>query len=295
MYQSFSARAVGLPNLPAETTIEIAAAAGFDAVDLMIRDLVRSGTDLSKIRDRMKEFGLRAGAFPMTMDWRGDEASFRRDLAELPQIARAAAGLGLTRTGTWVMPETPTMPPSGTDSATFRAEIAAFHGDRLGAIAKVLADHGIRLGLEVIGVSTFRRGVGVPFITRIDELDPTLKVLRDQPNIGLLVDVFHLHAAGEPFTAALAWGADRLVWAHVADLPPGFNSGREAIIDAERGLPDARGSLDCRAFLAMLDNAGFDGPVTAEPLGRCARLVGEKPIEVAHRVKRALDGCWPQP
>ncbi len=293
MYQSFSARAVGLPGLPTETTIEIAAAAGFAAVDLMILDLVRSRADLSKVLGRMEELGLRAGAFPMTIDWRGDEASFRRDLAELPLIARAAAGLGLTRTGTWVMAETPAIPPLIIDPATFRAEVASFHVDRIGAIARVLADHGIRLGLEVIGVSTFRRGVGVPFITRMDQLGPTLQAIWDQPNVGLLVDAFHLHAAGEPFTAALAWGVDRLVWAHVADLPPGFTLGREAIIDAERGLPGYQGAVDCRAFLAMLGDAGFDGPVTAEPLSRCKDLIGQEPVEVARRVKRALDDCWP--
>ncbi len=294
MFQSFNARAVGLANLPAEVTIEVAADAGFDAVDLMIRDLVRSGANLPRLRDRMDELGLRGGAFPMTMDWRGDEASFRRDLAELPKLAQAAAFLGLTRTGTWVMPETPTMPPPGIDPAAFRADAAAFHVDRIGAIARILADHGVRLGLEVIGVSSFRRGVGVPFITRMSELDPALSPLWDEPNVGLLVDVFHLHAAGEPITDALAWGVDRLVWAHIADLAPGRSIEREAIIDAERGLPGENGAIDCRAFLQMLHDAGFDGPVTAEPLSLCESLMGQEPSEVARRVKSATDACRPE-
>ncbi len=293
MYQSFNARAVGLANLPVETTIKVAAGAGFDAVDLMIRDLVRSGTDLPRLRDQMGELGLRGGAFPMTMDWRGDEASFRRDLAELPKLAKAASFLGLTRTGTWVMPETPTMPPPGADPAKFRAEVTAFHVDRIGAIARVLADHGIKLGLEVIGVSKFRRGTGVPFITRMSDLVPTLEAIWDQPNVGLLGDVFHLYAAGEPITQALGWGVDRVVWVHVADLPRGAAIDRKAIIDAERGLPGKDGTIDCRAFLRMLQEAGYDGPVTAEPLARCESLVGHEPDDVARRVKSAMDECWP--
>lgn len=293
MYPSFNARAVGLPDLPTLETIDVAAAAGFAAVDLMIRDLARSGADLGAVRDRMAARGLIAGAFPMTMDWRGDEAAYRRDLAELPGLARAARSLGLARTGTWVMPETPRMPAPGEDPAALRAEVAAFHLERLRPIARILADHGIRLGLEVIGVATFRRGAGVPFVARLAELAPTLGPLLDEPNVGLLVDAFHLYAADEPVDAALALGAGRVVWAHVADLDPEFGGDRAAIVDAERGLPGEHGAVENRAFLARLAAAGFDGPVTAEPLARCRSLVGRPAGEVAARVKRALESCWP--
>ena len=293
MFSSFNARAVGLPDLPVEATIDLAAAAGFAAVDLMVRDIVRSGTDLSAVRTRLDERGLRAGAFPMTMDWRGDAVNFQRDLAELPRLAAAAAALGLTRTGTWVMPETPGFPAAETDRATHRGHVAAFHIERIGAIERILADHGIRLGLEVIGVASFRRGLGVPFITRMADLEPSLSPLFERPGVGLLVDAFHLYAADEPFAAALAWGPKRIVWAHVANLPPGWIGDRAAINDPERGLPDSGGPIDCRAFLSLLKNAGYDGPVTVEPLARCAALVGQPQDQVAGRVKAALDSCWP--
>ncbi len=294
MYSSFNARAVGLADLPTETTIDIAAEAGFAAVDFMVRDIVRSGADPRAIRSRMLDRGLRAGAFPMTMDWRGSEANFRRDLTELPGLAHAAAILGCTRTGTWVMPETPTMPPPGADLALFRAEIARFHVERIGTIARILADHGIRVGLEVIGVATFRAGIGIPFITRVSDLEPTLDELQAIPNVGLLVDAFHLYAADEPYEMALAWGIERVVWAHVADLPPNFEGDRASIVDANRGLPSAQGVVNCRRFLKILFKSGFDGPVTPEPLSRCAELLGQKPIEVAQRVKTSLDACWPE-
>ena len=293
MYASFNARAVGLADLPVATTIDITADAGFAGVDLMIRDLVRSGADLGAVRNRMAARGLRAGAFPMTMNWRGDEASFRRDLAELPSLARAAASLGFTRTGTWVLPETSTSPALDADLAWFRAGVAQLHVERIGAIARILADHAIRVGLEVIGVASFRSGRGVPFITRMSDLEPSLTALREIPNVGLLVDVFHLHAADEPIETALTWGSERIIWAHVADLPPGGVPNRLAIIDAERGLPGTRGGIDCGRFLGCLNDAGYDGPVTVEPLARCAALLDQEPAEVARRVKRALDGCWP--
>ena len=293
MYSSFNARAVGLVDLPASLTIEVAAAAGFAAVDLMIRDLVRSGADLDEIHARMTDRGLRAGAFPMTMNWRGDAADFERDLAKLPVFAEAAARLGFARTGTWVLPETPTMPPTGADRATHRAEVAAWHEDRIGAIARVLAPFQIRLGLEVIGVTSFRPGVGVPFVTRIGDLAATLPGLFHEPTVGLLVDVWHLYAADEPLEAALAWGADRVVWAHVAGLPANHSGDRATLIDAERGLPETPGAIDCRGFLRILHDAGFDGPVTVEPLAQCESLLSRQAAGVARQVQHALAACWP--
>ena len=88
MFSSFNARAVGLASLSAEEAVDLAASAGFGGVDLMVRDLLRAGTDPAGIRSRMDAHGLRGGAFPMPVAWRGDEAEFRRDLADLPGLAR---------------------------------------------------------------------------------------------------------------------------------------------------------------------------------------------------------------
>ena len=49
MFTSFNARAVGLFELSAEETVDLAAAAGYDGVDLLVRDLVRSGLEQAAI------------------------------------------------------------------------------------------------------------------------------------------------------------------------------------------------------------------------------------------------------
>ncbi len=288
MFSSFNARAVGLATLSAGATIDLAAGAGFDGVDLMVRDLVRQGDDPASIRSRLVDRGLKAGAFPLPMDWRGDESAFRRDLADLPRLAAAAETLGLARTATWVMPEAP-------DRLADRREVAALHVHRIGAIARILGDHGVRLGLEVIGVESSRIGRGEPFVTRMADLDRELGAIwAEAANLDLLVDAFHLHAAGEPVDAALAWGVDRVVWVHVADLPPGLSPlDRSRIVDAERGLPGENGAVDVRGVLARLAAEGYGGPVTAEPLARCASLMGLEPGAIARRVKASLDSAWP--
>jgi sugar phosphate isomerase/epimerase len=289
MFSSFNARAVGLPALSAEETVELAAGAGFEGVDLLVRDLVRSGVDPRAIRARMDDLGLKGGAFPFPINWRGDEATFRLDLEGLEPVLEAASILGLATTGTWVMPE---LPAPQAD----RAEVAALHVRRLGTLARLLDGYGIKLGLEVIGVESFRTGRGEPFVARLGDLDRELGAIwAEAPNLGILLDAFHLYAADEPIEAGLAWGIGRVCWVHVADLPPDGPADRSKIIDANRGLPGENGAVDLRGFLARLAHEGYDGPVTVEPLANCRGLAGLDPRGVADRVKRSLDSVWPRP
>jgi sugar phosphate isomerase/epimerase len=287
MFSSFNARAVGLPGLSAEETVEIASAAGFEGVDLLVRDLVLSGVDPRAIRSRMDDLGLKGGAFPCPIDWRGDESSFRLGLDGLGPVLEAARILGLSTTGTWVMPELP-----GPEAD--RAEVAALHVRRLGTLARLLDAYGIKLGLEVIGVESFRTGRGEPFVARLGDLDRELgEIWTESANLGILLDAFHLHAADEAIEAGLARGVGRVCWVHIADLPPGGSIDRSAIVDAHRGLPGENGAVDIGRFLARLATEGYEGPVTVEPLANCESLIGLKPRDVAERVKRSLDAVWP--
>lgn len=289
MFPSFNARAVGL-TLPAGRTIEIAARAGFVGVDLLVRDLLDAGDDPASLLARMEGLGLRAGAFPLPVDWRSDAASFSRDLAALPRLADVAAVLGLGRTGTWVTPDLFPAP----DGPEYRATLD-LHVERLGAIADVLAPRGIRLGLEVIGVERSRTRGTPRFITRLSDLGPILSALAPRRNVGLLLDAFHLHASGESIEEALRAGVPSIVWVHVADLPPGAPIGRDRIEDSRRGLPGEHGAVENRAVLTALRDGGYDGPVTGEPLGRCRTLSGRTPEEVAALVATSLRSVWPEP
>jgi sugar phosphate isomerase/epimerase len=293
MYASFNARAVGL-TLPASTTIELAARAGFGGVDLMVRDLLDAGDDPGELRARMDDLGVRGGAFPMPVHWRGDAATFARDLEQLPRLAEAAAVLGLSRTATWVLPETPERPEAPAGRAAQHAAVVRLHRERLGAIARVLDRFGIRLGLEVIGVASFRTGRGLPFVARMADLDPVLGSLRDEaPNSGIVIDSWHLYAAGESVEVGLIWGLPRVVWVHVADLPATAPDDPSAMIDGDRGLPGENGAIDNRGLLQRLSGARYDGPVTAEPMPRCRTLWNREPEAIARMVAAAMHSVWP--
>lgn len=285
MFTSLNARALGLP-LDAAETIAQAARAGFGGVDLMVRDLVEAGDDPAGVRGRMDDLGLRGGAWPLPVAWRGDEPAFMADLARLPGLAEAAATLGLARTCTWVMPDR--------DPAVGPETLFDLHVRRLSAIARTLADHGTRLGLEVIGVASFRRPGFGAFVARLGDLGPLLDAIASEaPTVGVVADAFHLFAADEPLDAPLAWGADRVVWAHVADLPAGDRVDRLLMRDERRGLPGENGAFGAAGMLDALMARGYNGPVTAEPMPGWAQRHHLSATEAVDRVAASLRGCWP--
>ena len=293
MFSSLNARALGLALSPVET-IELAARHGFGGVDLLVRDLVAAGIDPQELRTRIDAAGLRGGAWPLPVDWRGPVEPFARDLARLPRLAAAAATLGLTRTGTWVTPETPAIVAGSGDPAARHAAAVRLHIERLGAIARTLDAEGIRLGLEVIGVASARTRRGAPFVHRLADLDRVLgDVWLEAPNLGVLVDGFHLYAAGEPVEAGLAWGVRRVVWVHVADLPRSAPPDRAAIQDHDRGLPGEHPAVPTADLLRRLAIAGYDGPVTPEPMAGCRSLAGLTPEQAVRRLAGALSTVWP--
>ncbi|SIO18788.1 Sugar phosphate isomerase/epimerase [Singulisphaera sp. GP187] len=297
MYSSFNARALGL-TLSTRETIDLAAAAGFGGVDFLMRELRAEAVDPKVVRSRLDDLGLRAGAWSLPVDWRGDADRFTHDLEQLSRYAEAAAVLGAVRTGTWVLPEqlALTGPDGGRPTSSKLAATVELHVQRLGAIARVLANHGVRLGLEVIGVESFRSGREVPFVTRLSELDRQLGVLwQESANFGILLDGFHLYAGGEAIEAGFAWGVDQIVWVHVADLPASAPSDRAAIQDHDRGLPGENGAIDTAQLLKRLAEAGYSGPVTAEPGAKCRSIEGRSAQEIARLVASAMTAVWPQP
>lgn len=291
MFMSLNARAAGL-DLTAVETVALAARSGFGGVDLLVRDLVEAGADLRALRTRMEDLGLRAGAFPLPVNWREGADQFARDLSLLPRYADAADLLGLCRTGTWVLPET--REPRQDGDAAVLAETTAWHVERLGRVARVLDAAGIRFGLEVIGPASARTGRGCSFVQKLADLERFLGTLwGEAPNVGLVVDAFHLYAAGEPIEAGFAWGVGRIVWVHVADLPASATEVRDAIRDQDRGLPGEHGAVESRRLLRLLCERGYDGPVTAEPMAGCQSLAGLPPDAAVCRLAAALRTVWP--
>jgi len=205
------------------------------------------------VRDLFLQHGLRTGAWNLPfMPYRVTEAEWQDWLAKLPPLLASARAVGAARAGMWILP--------GSDERPYE-ENFAFHVARFKPVAQLLAGHGIRLGLEFIGPETSLRSFKHPFVRSVASILQLARAIG--PNCGLLIDSWHWHAAGGTREDLRGLTRELLVHVHVDDAPAGVP--RAELIDNRRKLPCTTGVIDIDGFMQALADAGYDGPVTAEP------------------------------
>lgn len=264
---SFHSSAAGARAVPWPENVRVAAAAGFDAVDVVLPDVAAEPPE--RIRERLAAAGLRVGGVPLPVEFRRDEATFRRELEALPGLARLAAAIG-ARALHRALPASAEVP---------RTELEPVLRARLSRCAAVLAEHGLDLALEPVSVLHLRREHPHEFVWRIG--DAAAFAASCGANAGLLLDAWHWHhAGGDVRDVAEAGPLVRHV--HVADAGP---LSPEEVRDGERRLP-GEGAIDLRAFFAALRAAGYEGAVTPEVFGR--RCDDGDPVACAAPVARSV-------
>ena len=126
-----------------EESLPLAKAAGFEGSDLEIE----SNGSASQYAEAFAKHGLRPGGAKLPFNYRDEITATREGLAEVEKTARTAAEAGCTRFTQFILPFSDDLP--------WRDNLR-FHIDRLGPIAKALADHGCSIGLEFMGPRTLR-------------------------------------------------------------------------------------------------------------------------------------------
>ncbi len=229
----------------------------FEAVEPITAELAAlSPSQLAEIRADLREKNLVWAAAGLPVDFRGEESVFRDGLAQLPPLAAGLQRAGVTRMGTWISPSHPEL--------TYRANFNQ-HANRLREVAKILDDHGLRLGLEYVGTQLLLVGRKYPFLHTLAETRELIDVI-GTGNVGLVLDTWHWWTAGDSEADLLTLKATEVVSVDLNDAP----AGREKTLqkDNERELPVATGVIDVAAFLRALHRIGYDGPVRPEPFNR---------------------------
>jgi sugar phosphate isomerase/epimerase len=266
MYRNMSPGAIGIrADLP--TTIELARAIGWQGIDLPATEALRlaQASSADELAAQIARSGLRLGGWGLTVEWRKPyEQSALDALAEQAALAQK---LGATRVTTWLLPFS--------DERPFR-ENFAFHVQQLGPIARVLAEHGCRLGLEFIGPRTMRENARYGFIYSLEGMLCLAEALG--PNVGLLLDCWHWYTSLGTTADIRAVRPEDVVYVHVNDAPAGVAV--EQQLDQVRRLPASTGVIDIAGFLGALREIGYDGPVTPEPF---EKRLGEQPAEQSAR------------
>ena len=226
--------------------VSLAASAGFGGADVDLAWAVEHGENA--LADLYAGHKMSFGGWGPRFDWRGDNRNQKDDLAGLAAQAKIASKLGIDSCCTWLLPSS--------DLALHQNW--HFHVMRLAPIAKVLGEHGLKFGLEFVAPYHLRRKWKHEFVfTPMAVLELAGDV---GPNVGLLVDCFHLHAAGEPMDVIRRIPADKIVLVHLNDAPTGR---LEEVEDGKRVLP-GEGVIDLKQFFAELNAVGYRGPISLE-------------------------------
>ena len=250
-------------SLPFEDFVKLARDSGFPGCDVDMGYAATKGA--ATLRNLFEGGGraLRYGGWGVP-DWRGDASKWKDALGQLPAMAQAAAELRIDSAATWIMPSSdrPLM-------ENFR-----FHVDRLTPVAKTLADHGLRFGLEFVAPYHLRRHHKHEFIFTPGAVLELADAVG--PNVGLLVDAFHIHASGTSYDhLADPEGADRLMSRE--RLSEGYDrpdQGRGAAFPGD-------GAIDLKAFFTALRKTGYEGAVSLEVFN--AELKAMDPLEAAKK------------
>jgi sugar phosphate isomerase/epimerase len=242
------------------TAIALAHDHGFESVAPDAGHLGRlSDVQLSELVADLKSKGLTWGAAGLPVEFRGDDATFRAGMAELPAFASALKRAGATRVGTWISP--------GHGRLPYVANLRQ-HARRLREAAVVLGDHRLRLGLEYVGPKTAWTAARYPFIHTLAEMRELIaEIGRD--DVGLVLDSWHWYTAGDSAEDLRGLSNREIVACDLNDAPRSVPLDQQR--DGVRELPCATGVIDLKAFLSALAAIGYDGPVRAEPFNATVR------------------------
>ncbi len=282
MYATIGPEALGIRGLSLPEAIALARDSGFAGLSFDIRLAAQAVEErgLDAVLAQFSRAGVRPANWSLPVAWRDDER-WEIDLRDLPRLAAVGRELGATRTATYM--------PSGSDERPYQ-ENFDWHVARLRPIAEVLQDEGCRFGIEYIGPRTFRAQFRHEFIHTLAGLMDLIAAI-DVPNVGVMLDSWHLFASG----GALA-DLDRLtnrdiVAVHVNDAPAGIPWDDQ--IDTVRTLPTETGVIDLAGFMRTLQKLEYDGPVMPEPFSqRISDMAATDPLAAAQEAARAMENLW---
>src|SRR5579864_1503451 len=249
MYLSLNPTLVA-DRVPWPEFAHLAAKVGFGGVDVSTSGAMKEGFKLSQALFEQLKLTPAVAGFPV--EFRKDDATFRRDLAKLEEAAQFVAAIGCPRMNTYIL--------SSSDRP--KAEQRKIYKERFRVAADILARSHVRLGLEFLGPLHLRKLFPYEFIWRMDEMLEFAKECG--PNVGLELDSWHWHHAGGTTKDIIHAGKENIVNVQVNDsphLPP------EKIRDDERLMP-GEGVIDLVGFFHALKETGYAEGVSPEVFGR---------------------------
>lgn len=276
MFKNLNLGALGIrATLP--EGVELAKATGYAGLEISIAEAERLAEEKSEayVKELFEGAGVVPGGWSLPVNWRGDDAEYHKHMAKLPERAKLAADIGCNHCSSVIMP--------WDDSRPFR-ENWDFHVKRLRPLAEILNEYGHSLAMEFVGPPTSRASRKYGFLYT---MDGTLALCAavGVDNMGLLFDVWHCYTARTTLDDMKKLSKDDVRYVHINDAPAGIEP--EDQIDIVRALPGETGIIPLPDILRMLNDMGYDGPITPEPFSK--KLADMGPEEAARTASEACD------
>ena len=229
---------------PLEEDLRAAAAAGFPMVELWGEKFEKffAAHSIDDLKRMLDQSSLRVTAIDLVaLDYSEPQnvetaVARARTLGEIAQ----AVGCDLLLLCSW-----------GDLHGRSKAEGLALVAEYIQPVCVAAADYGCRLAIEPLG--------GNPLIPGCEEALAIIEQAH-QPNLGLMWDFFHYYKSGVPLDVIRRIPADKLWLVHANDVP---DLPRATMKDPDRVYPGL-GALPLATYFAVLDELGYDGPVSLE-------------------------------
>lgn len=239
-------------------TLDYAIQYGYEAISPFTQEVMSNYSDvqLNDILAKMETNKISFGSTNIPVEYRLDQGKFDEDLENLKEFCQTMEKQGATRINTWII--------SSHNELTYNENMQQ-HADRLGKCARVMQDHGIRLGLEYLGMRTMLTMNRYPFISSMKEGKELIAAIGEN-NVGFVLDSFHWYTANDTLEDIRSLKPEDIVVVDLNDARAGFT--RETQMDGKRELPLATGVINLKDFMQGLIDIGYDGPVRTEPFNQ---------------------------
>ncbi len=279
MYKNLSPRALGITGRQSEV-IELALTYGFKGLDVDMVDIAkRVERHGQKHAFRFIESArLKVGGFELPVRLAAEDADYETDLSRLEPVAEAAAALGAQRCFVILAPASESLPYH---------ENFELHRKRITQVAEALSQHKVELAVGVRAAAAVRQDRNYEFVWQAEALTALIKAL-GQPNVGLLLDTWNWEVGGGTLDSLREASDLKIVVLRVSDLPDDVELAD--VNENQRLLPGETGRIDVAAYLALLTERGYEGPVTVFP--HPSQFTGMTRDNIVHKAGTSLDEQW---
>lgn len=250
-----------------EEKIQAAATAGFSQLELWRQDVEAATGNTADIANLLKGHNLALTDYQVLLDFDGAPDEMRQSKRdEALQMLATAVSLGATTLLT----------PASTDQNC----VAGREEEDIRWLAREAGKRGLRVAFEAMAWSTHINNTAAAWklVQRVNE-----------PNLGLVVDAFHIFVSGRTVADLAGIPVDKIFLVQLSDLADQPPQGQLINTARHKRLLPGQGNFPLSTLLDYLQAEGYSGPLGLEVFNDDYHQ--QSPADVAKEAMHTLRRC----